>query len=171
MAEKHNKRFGISLKLDPEFERLILDGEMPDGGISIRVGEEYLLGDENHHVESIMMGLTLVDLSKAAEAATTGATGSVELLDSGTYIVIEPHGEKTVAISKCYSSDAVEDEDERIFDPLVVSKAAVISEIVHVIEQWRDDALAINPNINHVDWFVNLQRALSDLKSVSRDGV
>lgn len=165
MTKKSREEFEISLKRDPEFKQLIRDGEMPDGGISIRVGDEYLLGDENHYVESIMMGLTLVDLSKAAEAATTGATGSIELLDSGTYIVIEPHGEDTVAISKCYSSESV--EDERIFDPQVVSKAAVVSEIIRIVEQWEDDALKVNPDIATVDWFHNIQQAIADLKPAS----
>lgn len=165
MSGNSADEFAIQLEYDPEFEQLIRDGEMPDCRIKIRAGEEYLLGDEDRYVESIMTGLTLVDMLKTAEDAISGTAGSFELLDSGTYVVVEPRGEDTVAVTKCYSPDAVEDPNERLFDPFVVSRDAVVSEIVHVAEQWQDDALAVNPDIATVDWFGNIQRTIVNVKS------
>lgn len=160
--------FTIQLKHDSEFEQLIRDGEMTDCRLNIRVGDEYLLGDEDSYVESIMTGLTLVDMLKTAEDAVAGTKGDFELFDSGTYVVIEPRSEDSVAVSKCYSPSTVENSNERIFDPLVVSRDAVVSEIICIAEQWRDDALAVNPSIASVDWFKNLQNAIDDTKSTYR---
>ncbi|WP_276302608.1 hypothetical protein [Halorussus lipolyticus] len=165
MVSNIDNKFQIQLKYDPEFEELIADGKMPDGWIKIRVNEEYLIGSEDHYVESIMMGLTLVDLLKAAENTLAGFSGDVELLDSGTYLVIEPHEEGTVTLTKCFSPNAVEDQRERHFDPFVITKDDVISEIIRVTEEWRDDALDVNPDIETAEWFKNLQQWINDVKS------
>ncbi|NEU59202.1 hypothetical protein [Halorussus sp. MSC15.2] len=164
MVSKIDNKFQIQLKYDPEFEKLIADGKMPDGRIKIRVNDEYLIGGEDHYVESIMTGLTLVDLLKAAENTLAGFSGDVELLDSGTYLVIEPHEEGMVTLTKCFSPTAVEDQSERHFDPFVVTKDDVISEIIRITEEWRDDALDVNPDIETVEWFERLQQSISDVK-------
>lgn len=98
-----------------------------------------------------------VDLLKAAEDAVTGTRGDVELLDSGTYIVIEPNGQDTVAVSKCFDLMALDNSSGRIFDPVFVSEEVVLAEIIRVTEEWRDDALNANPDIGAVDWFDDLQ--------------
>ncbi|MFC4550513.1 MULTISPECIES: hypothetical protein [Halorussus] len=135
--------------------------------MKIRVGEEYLVGGEDRYVESIMTGLTLVDMLTAAEDAVSGTAGNFELLDSGTYVVVEPRGEDTVAVTKCFSPGAVEDPNERLFDSFVVPRDVVVSEIVRIAEQWRDDALAVDSDIATVDWFEDLQNAITALKSTS----
>lgn len=168
MSGNSTDEFAIQFEYDPEFEQLIRDGEMPDCRIKIRADEKYLLGDEDRYVESIMTGLTLVDMLKTAEEAISGTARSFELLDSGTYVVVEPRGEDTVAVTKCFSPDEVEDPNERLFDPLVVPRDAVVSEIVRVAEQWRDDALAVDPDIASVDWFEDLQTAIGDVKVTYR---
>lgn len=160
----HNE-FRIQLKQDPEFQELIAKSEMPDGQIKIQAGDEYLVGDETHYVESIMIALTLVDLLNAAEDAISGTSGDAELLDSGTHIVIEPEGEDRVAVSKCFSPTAIENPNERIFDPILVAEKAVIFELIRVSEAWRDDALGVDPDIATVDWFDNLQQAIASIKS------
>lgn len=157
--------FRIQLKYDPEFQELIEKSEMPDGQVKIQAGSEYLVGDETYHVESIMIGLTLVDLLNAGKNAISGSRGDAELLDSGTYIVFEPNGEDRVAISKCFSPTAIENPNERIFDPILVDEKAVVSELIRVAEAWRDDALDANPDIAAVDWFDNLQQAIASVKS------
>lgn len=164
VTDTHNE-FRIQLKHDPEFQELIAKNEMPDGQIKIQAGDEYLVGDETHYVESIMIGLTLVDLLNAVEDAISGTSGDAELLDSGTHIVIEPEGEDRVAVGKCFTPTAIENSNERIFDPIPVPEKAVVSEIIRVAEGWRDDALDINPDIATVDWFDNLQQAIASVKS------
>ncbi|MFC7079160.1 hypothetical protein [Halorussus caseinilyticus] len=157
------------MKHDPKFEELIAANEMPDARIKVRINDEYLLGDEDHYVESIMIGLTLVDLLEAAENVVSGTRGSVELLDSGTYLVLEPEDQRRVTISKCFSPSAVSNPSERLFDPCMATRGAVISEIIRVAEEWRNDALEVNPDITATKWFKNLQESVDSLNDEFQD--
>ena len=166
MTENSRNDFRIFIEYGKGFYEFITDGKMPGNRAKVKFEDEFLVGGEDYYTESPIMGITLVEALQAVEEINDGNEAALDFPDGGgTILVIEPKDEQTVTLTTVYSDEAVTNPDERIFDPTPVSKDAVISEIIRVAKEWRDEALTTNSDIDQVDWFQKLEVAIEEAES------
>ncbi|WP_435362876.1 hypothetical protein [Haloarchaeobius sp. DYHT-AS-18] len=136
--------------------------------ISIRVGNEYIYGDEENGVTGLAYCVTLGFL-ESVEKIIKGQEHVIEFEYGPTWLVIEPKNQDEVIIARSTRWSGVKNPDERleIDTNIRVPKTEWATAVISVVEEFVHTVVEIDPEISHSDELEELENYLSQIKALS----
>lgn len=151
----------IEVGNNERFRQQVEDGTNdPFTILDIYVGGEHVKGGNSYVTR------TLVETLEAVERILNNEKEVVVYSGGPSYLVFEPHDEKTVSVTGCGTLEAAENPEERlsIDKTVVVDKKSWVLELIHTAEEYHKRVLGINPNLEDTKSLRRLRDAISDTK-------
>ena len=141
----------IEIRFDDRFRTQVVDkGDAnPLTAMTIKVGENYLLGSSTSAVGDYMTG-NLIGQFEVVPGIVGNEKQVVEFFNGPMWLVFEPDDDESVRISGCHTIGGVRDPSRRISadTSAVVPKQTWVSELVRVTKEYVETIHDLNPSLN-----------------------
>lgn len=144
----------------PTIQRSALDPGNMVGG-DIRVLTEPPEASDSCYYETSFAPFAIGGLLNAIERVLHDEAAVIELDRSDLHLEPKP---EMGAVEVRFDLHGVPD-DIREYEPDLVDREAFVVEAYRVGSRWHDEAHEINPDLENVDWFRDVQRALADAEA------
>lgn len=137
-------------------------------GADLRVLIEPPSASDSCHYETSFAPFVIAGLLEAIEWVFRDEATVIELDRSDLHL--EPRPELD-AVEVRFDLHDVPD-DVRDYEPDLIDRESFVEEAYRAGRRWRDEAYEINPDLDDIDWFQDVQRALADAEAaLDREGI
>lgn len=158
----------LSIKYDEEFKQQVTgDGRSynPLANLIIRVGDTAISGPEKGYTGVYLLNF-LGEALDAVEKMRQDEKKIIMTGDGPTYIVFEPKNENEVVFAECFTKSGAEEPEERLsIEPeVVVSKQALIEEILRFSTEVIDEIISLDPDVANHNQIREFREYLQEIK-------
>lgn len=157
MGDNSNSDIYLDLPSPSSTAGWLETGSMPAGDIRL-LTEKPAEESDKPYQECSLLGEVLKELVAGIERILDGESISIELDATRIHFIPEPDDKYvTVRVEIMGIPD-----DVRGYEPNVVERDELVTEVYVTVRSWCDEALEVNPELDNSEWFRELKVALAD---------
>lgn len=153
----------IEFRDDEAFRKEITEGNPdPIGGVRIRVGDQYLVGNEDGYLPTWVTDFILRVVDTGIDVAD-GERRVVVNHNGPSYLVVDPVDDSEVEVSHRLVSEAVDNPDEypELVETATITPEAFIDGVGRDGQRLLETILDYNPDLEETDHISALQKVLT----------